>query len=109
MLNNVTLVGRVVELPVVLKTADGSKYGCVVIDITRPFCNSDGKYSYDRISITLWKGNVDYILDHCHIGDFISVKERLQSHFLESKEHANYTYEIVAEHVSILDDRKEYK
>lgn len=105
MLNNIVLVGRVVELPVVMKAADGTRYGCVAIDIARPFGNSDGKDVYDRISITLWKGNVDYILNHCHIGDFIDVQGRLQSHFKESEEHRNYTYEIVAEHVSILNGR----
>ena len=57
MINNVVLTGRIAELPKLRETATGIKYATILLDIVRPFKNSNGIYDSDKISVTLWKGD----------------------------------------------------
>lgn len=95
MINNVVLVGRLVELPKMLETPTGIKYATIRLEVMRPFKNRSGVYDSDKISVTLWKGIAETVKDVCRIGDMLGIKGRVQSE--DGK-----TYEFIAEHVSFM-------
>lgn len=102
MINNVILIGRIVEALQLRETTSGNKYATVVLEITRPFKNSNGIYDNDRISVTLWKGIAEMANDVCKIGDMLGVKGRLQTYCVEKESHTYYNYEIIAEHIAFM-------
>lgn len=102
MINNVVLTGKVVELPKMRETPTGIRYANVLLEVMRPFRNSNGNFDSDRISVTLWKGIADTANDVCKIGDLLGIKGRIQSYSVEKETQTYYNYEIVAEHVSFL-------
>lgn len=102
MINNVVLTGKVIELPQMRETASGIKYANILLEITRPFKNSNGVYDSDRISVTLWKGIAETANEACKIGDLLGIKGRIQSYSVEKESQTYYNYEIVAEHVSFM-------
>lgn len=102
MLNFIVLAGKIVEMPVLKETVNGTKYATVVLEVTRPFKNSNSQYDHDRISVTMWKGIAETAMEACSLGDILGVKGRLQSFSVEKENQTYYNYEIVAEHVSFM-------
>ncbi|MCI8850357.1 MAG: single-stranded DNA-binding protein [Erysipelotrichaceae bacterium] len=102
MINNVVLTGRITELPKLRETSSGIKYATILLDIVRPFKNSNGIYDSDKISVTLWKGIAETANEICKIGDMLGVKGRIQTYSVEKETQTYYNYEIVAEHVSFM-------
>lgn len=102
MLNVVVLTGKIVELPVLKETVNGTKYATIALEITRPFMNSNSVYDSDRIHVTLWKGVAETAMNICNVGDLLGIKARVQSYHVEKDEHTYYNYEFVAEQVSYL-------
>lgn len=102
MINNVVLTGKVIELPKVRETASGIKYATILLEVTRPFRNSNAAYDSDRISVTLWKGIAETASDVCKLGDWLGIKGRIQTYSVEKESQTYYNYEIVAEHVSFM-------
>lgn len=102
MINNVVLTGKVVELPKMRETATGIKYANILIDVTRPFRNSNDEYDIDRVSVTLWKGIAETASRACKVGDYIGIKGRIQTYSVEKENQTYYNYEIVAEYVDYL-------
>ena len=70
MINNVMLVGRVVEI-----SEDGT---IVNISVKRLYKNKNGEYDNDIIPCKILNGMVDNILNYCVIGDLIGVKGRIE-------------------------------
>ena len=102
MINNVVLTGRITELPKLRETSCGIKYETILLDIVRPFKNSNGIYDSDKITVTLWKGIAETANEICKIGDMLGVKGRIQTYSVEKETQTYYNYEIVAEHVSFM-------
>lgn len=102
MLNIVVLAGKVVELPVLKETANGTKYATVVLEVTRPFKNSNSQYEQDRIAVTMWKGIAETANDVCKIGSTLGIKGRISTFSVEKEGQIYYNYEIIAEHVSFM-------
>ena len=104
MLGTCVLVGRVVDTPVITKTAKGNSVSHMLLDVDRPFKNDDGNVDTDRFKVTLWRGIAEECMDHCHEGSIVAVRGRLQSSIYEKDDKEFYNYEIVAEKVSYLDE-----
>lgn len=102
MLNFIVLAGKIIEMPVLKETVNGTKYANVVLEITRPFKNSNSQYDHDRIVVTMWKGIAETAMEVCKLGDILGVKGRVQSYSVEKENQTYYNYEIVAEHVSFI-------
>lgn len=102
MINNVVIAGKVVELPKLKETSNGTKYATMLLEVTRPFRNSNGQYDSDHILITLWKGVAEMANDVCKIGDTIGVKARIQTFNVEKDTQTYYNYEFIAEQISFL-------
>ena len=53
MINQVTLIGRIVEKPILRSYENDVNVATLTLAVTRPFKNMDGNYETDFIKITL--------------------------------------------------------
>ena len=98
MLNQVVLVGRLVEDPKVITNESGKKFSNITIGVPRPYKNKDGLYDTDFIEVTLWNNIAENTAEYCKKGDIIGVKGKLKRTGIELK--------IVAEKITFLSSNK---
>lgn len=85
MLNVITLVGRVVEQPV-LKNYDGNfTVATINLAVARPYKNMQGEVETDFFNITVWDSIATNSCDYLRKGDLISVKGRVLTKYQEIK------------------------
>lgn len=77
MLNQVTLIGRVVETPTIRKVETEHVATTLVLAVMRPFKNMEGNYDSDFIRVTLWNAIAKNACDYLQKGDIVGVKARL--------------------------------
>ena len=99
MLNQVVMVGRLVEKPIVEENENGKKVCNITLAIPRSFKIADGEYDTDFIKCTLWNIIAENTVEYCNKGDIIGVKGRLQC--LGGNE-----LQVVAEKVTFLTNNK---
>ena len=103
MVNQITLVGKISEMPVVRETSGGTKVSTLKLEIERGFKNSEGIFESDIMNITLWKGIASSTVHLANVGDLVAVKGRIQSSPYEGKDGIEYyNYELIAEKVTFL-------
>ncbi len=77
MINQVTLVGRIVEKPILRSFENNINVATLTLAVTRPFKNMEGNYETDFIKITLWNAIAQTTCDYTQKGDIVGVKGRL--------------------------------
>ena len=97
MLNQIVLVGRLVENPKVEKE-DGKEKSVITLAVQRSYKNEDGIYETDFINCVLWNGIASNTEEYCNKGDVIGVKGRVQGN--------DGKIEIIAEKVTFLSSKK---
>lgn len=102
MLNQVVIVGRLVEKPIVEENENGKEVCNITLAVPRSFKNADGIYETDFIKCTLWNGIAENTAEYCNKGDVIGVKGRLEC--LSGNE-----LQLIAEKVSFLSSGKTKK
>ncbi len=102
MLNQCVLVGRVLEMPRLQKTANGNKVASLLLEVDRSFKNSEGIIEKDVFNIQLWRGIAETCCDVCTPGSLIGIKGRLQAFNTQREENTYYNAEVIAERVSFL-------
>ena len=106
-MNNVVLVGRLVEDPKVIETETGKQMTSITIAVTRNYKNPEGIYETDFIRCVLWNAIASNTSEYCHVGDVIGVKGRLQTNsYDDEKGEKHYVTEVVAERVTFLSSAK---
>lgn len=104
MLNQVALVGRLVDIPVMRTTKEGIKVANVTLEIEQGFKNGLGAFESDYVTVALWRGIAEMIIDTATPGNLIAVKGRLHSRTFDCGELRQVTsIEVIAERVSLLD------
>ena len=107
MLNQVVLVGRLTDKPVVIESESGKKYTTIVLAVQRAFKNAEGLYETDFFRCILWNGIAANTSEYCNTGDTIGTKGRLQTRVYENEEkEKKYITEIIAEKVTFLASKK---
>lgn len=99
MLNQVVMVGRLVEKPIVEENENGKKVCNITLAVNRSYKNDEGIYDTDFIKCTLWNGIAENTVEYCNKGDAIGVKGRLEC--LGGSE-----LQVVAEKVTFLATNK---
>ena len=102
MLNQVVIVGRLVEKPIVEENENGRKVSEITLAVPRSYKNAEGIYDTDFIKCVLWNGIAENTAEYCNKGDVIGVKGRLQC--LSGNE-----LQLIAEKVSFLSSGKTKK
>ena len=77
MINQVTLIGRIVDKPILRSYENDVNVATLTLAVTRPFKNMDGNYETDFIKITLWNGVAQSTCDYTQKGDIVGVKGRV--------------------------------
>lgn len=103
MLNQIVLVGRLVQDPEIKELENGAKTSYITLAVSRSYKNTDGIYETDFIPCLLYKGIAENTAEYCKKGGVIGVKGRIQTKQEEDKT----IIEIVAERVTFLSSRKE--
>lgn len=102
MLNQIVLVGRIVEDP----TLEEGK-GKMTIAVQRSFKNAEGEYETDFIPVTLWNGVAQNVTEYCKKGDIVGIKGRIQRYNSnEFTANGLPIIEIVADKVTFLTSKK---
>lgn len=95
MLNQVVIVGRLVENPIIEENENGRKISKIILAIPRSYKNDEGIYDTDFIKCILWNSIAEHTIEYCKKGDIVAVKGKLQC--LVGKE-----LQVVAESTSFL-------
>ena len=107
MMNQVTLVGRLVKTPDLFVTENGKKGSFVTLAVGRPFKNVDGEYETDYFDCTLWTGIAENTAEYCRKGDVIGVRGRLQTRLIDNEDGTKTKkMDIIAEKVTFLASSK---
>ena len=106
MINNVILVGRVVEQPSKIVTEKNQTFATLVLAVPRPFKNLEGVIETDFIKCIVWEGLVETVCSYCTKGSVVGVKGRISPYnsevsFNEEKKTVRNN-EIVVEHISFI-------
>lgn len=106
MLNQIVLVGRMVDKPK-LKTLDnGKKITDITLAIPRSYKNVNGEYDTDFVTCTLFDGIAENTVNYVDKGDLIGVKGRVARELTEKEDSKFYNLKIIAEKVSFLSSKK---
>lgn len=104
MFNEVIIIGRLANKPILRATQNGVKMATAIIQVERPYRNNLGIRENDFINCILWKGIAQQVIDNCQVGSFIGVKGRIQSRSYENDENNSVTtFEVKVEYISFLD------
>lgn len=103
MINNLILVGRLVEKPIVRELEDGTQVCNIVLAVIKPFRNiSTGEYGTDFIPITLWQGTAGITQQYCDKGDLIGIKGRISMRVVEKNGINHHLVEVIGERVVFI-------
>lgn len=105
MINNVTLVGRLVAPPDLRKTPNNVSSLQGTLAVNRNFKNENGDREADFINFQAWRGTADVIAQYCSKGSLIGLTGRIQVRSYEKDGQRRYVTEVVAESVALLESR----
>lgn len=107
MLNQIIIVGRLVQTPEVVTTESGKHMTYITVAIPRSYKNENGEYETDFIDCVLWEAVAVNTSEYCQKGDVIGVKGRIQTSSYETEDgNKKYAMEVVAEKISFLSSKK---
>jgi len=101
-MNNVALVGRVSNDPIIRTTQSGGKVASFGIAVSR-----QKKEETDFFNVVAWDKTADFIDKYIVKGRLISVTGRLQQKTWESEGQKRHSVEVIADSVNPLDSKKE--
>ena len=101
MLNQVVMVGRLLEKPEIKELENGKKVGTITLIVPRCYKNEAGEYEKDFIDCTLWSGIAENTAEYCNKGDVIAVKGRIETTIIDKVKHSN----VIAEKVTFLSNK----
>ena len=102
MLNQMVIVGRLVDEPKMKELEDGKKVANLTLAVPRSYKNANGEYDTDFIDCILWGGVAENTCEYCKKGDLLGVKGRIQTNYYEKDGKNIKNTEIVAEKVTFL-------
>ena len=100
MLNQIVLVGRLVQGLEIKELENGNKVTNITLAVPRSYKNSNGEYETDFIDCIVWNEMAENAAEFCKKGDIIGVRGRLQR--LKGNE-----LQVIAERVTFLSSEKE--
>lgn len=109
MLNNIILIGRLTEDPVIRSTTGGQSVTTITLAVARNYKNVDGEYDTDFIPCTVWEGLANSVTEYCKKGSTVAIRGRISvrdANFVISKDpevkKSIRIPEIIAEKVSFI-------
>jgi len=106
MLNQVVLVGRLVQDPELKESENKRKTLQLTIAVPRSFKNVNGEYETDFIKCIMWNNVASNTATYCKKGDILGIKGRIQVSMYEKDDERKYVTEVIAEKVTFLTNKK---
>jgi len=108
MLNQITLVGRLVKDVEFKELEKGKKTANITLAVPRSYKNADGVYETDFIDCILWNNIAENTKEYCRKGDLIGVRGRLQTFPKANDEGFANGHElaVIAEKVTFLSNKQ---
>lgn len=109
MLNNVTLVGRLVYDPELKTLDDGRSVTTITVAIQRAYKNPQtSEYDTDFIKCTLWSGIAENTVQYCKKGSIVGIKARLAQQYKELADGKTFSYpHVIAEKITFIHTKNE--
>ena len=101
-MNECVVVGRVMEVPEIRKTAKGNVVASMLVESDRNFRDEDGTLGTDVFNITLWRGEAEQARSILKPGSMVAVRGRLSGRMVQKEDRTYYFCEVIAEHVDYL-------
>ncbi|MGM9987445.1 MAG: single-stranded DNA-binding protein [Bacillaceae bacterium] len=109
MINQVTIVGRLTKEPELKQTSKGKSFLHISLAVNRQFRNKEGTYEADFIQCSLWNRLAEIICNHCSKGTLVGITGRIQTRTYEESGVRHYVTEVVADGVTLLERKPQYK
>lgn len=107
MINNVTLMGRLVADPELRTTTTGKSVANFRIAVDRSYSKGDNKQT-DFITICCWEGQANFVEKWFKKGDMIALQGSIQTRNFEDKDGNKRTaFEVLAREVSFCGGKNE--
>lgn len=106
MINNVTLVGRLVAPPELKKTPNNVSVLQGTLAVNRNFKNENGEREADFINCVIWRQQAENLANWAKKGAQIGVTGRIQTRSYDNQQGQRvYVTEVVAEQFQLLESR----
>lgn len=103
MLNNVSLIGRLVRDPDLRFSPNGKAVANFTLAVGRPFANQNNEYEVDYINCVIWGKPAENLAEYQRKGNLIGVEGRLQTRSYQTNQgDRRYVTEVIASSVYFL-------
>lgn len=110
MLNNITIMGRMVREPELRYTRSEVPVTGFTVAVDRDYQSENGQKQTDFIDCAAWRGLAEFVSRYFHKGSMVAVSGRLQAHRWEDKDGNKRTgWSIKVENVYFCDSKKPEK
>jgi single-strand DNA-binding protein len=107
MINNITIIGRLVRDPELRYTGNSTAVASFTVAVERPFTNAQGEKETDFVSCVVWKKPAENLANFTRKGSLIAVAGRIQTrNYTNNEGRKIYITEVVAENIQYLDSKK---
>ena len=107
MLNNLILVGRIVDDVKMTIIDSGQKVANFTLAVQRPFKNEDDEYDTDFFPIQLWQGVAEIARDYCTKGSTVGIKGRLSAKTIDVQGLKIKTLDVIGERIAFINMKRE--
>lgn len=106
MINNVTLVGRLVAPPDLRKTPNNVSILQGTLAVNRNFKNENGDREADFINVVLWRQAAENLANWTKKGSLVGVTGRIQTRNYDNQQGQRvYVTEVVADRFQLLESK----
>ena len=108
MINNTTLVGRLVKDIDLRYTSNGTATGTFTLAVNRNFKNAAGEIEADFINCVIWRKAAENFANFTRKGSLVGITGRIQTRNYENKEGQRvYVTEVVADNFALLEKKSD--
>ena len=108
MLNNITLMGRLVANPELRHTSTGLAVTSFTLAVNRDFARQGEERSTDFIDIVAWRNNAEFAAKYFTKGQLVAVVGSLQTRIYQDKNGMNRkVFEVVADRLHFAESKKD--
>lgn len=107
MINNCTLIGRLVADPNLRYTPSGNPVATFTLAVNRNFTSADGNREADFINCVIWRKPAETLANYAKKGVLIGVTGRIQTRSYDNQQGQKvYVTEVIADNFQLLESKK---
>ena len=108
MINNAVIMGRIVAVPELRTTANGTSVTSFTVAIDRRFSKQGEEKQTDFLDIVAWKNTAEFVCKYFTKGSMIAIQGNIQTRMFEDKNgNKRKAVEIVADNVSFCGSKSD--